>query len=77
MTKVSISVCKFIAYIPHITGVFFHLDSVVISLTNLNVNVLLTQFYGFCKVTFAGKAYPVIFRFDQFRNALMTSTRRL
>ena len=39
---------KFIAYLPHITGCF-HLHCAVISLTNVNVNVLLTQFYGLCK----------------------------
>ena len=40
-----VTVSKFLAYFPHITGCF-HLLCAVISLTNVNLNVLLTQFYG-------------------------------
>ena len=43
----SIAVSKFNAYFLHITG--FHLHSAEISLTNVNVNIPLTQFNGFSK----------------------------
>ena len=36
-------------------------------LTNVKLNAPLTEFYGFFKVTFAGKACPVIYRFDKSR----------
>ena len=36
----------------------------MLCLTNVNVNATLAHFYGFCKVTVAEKAYPVIYRFD-------------
>ena len=37
----------------------------MLCVTNVNVNVTLTRFYGFCKVAFAGKACLVIYRFDK------------
>ena len=45
----------------------FHLHHAVLCLTNVNVNVPLTQFYVFFKVTFAGKACHVIYRLDKSR----------
>ena len=71
--KVSATVSKFNVCFLYITGCF-HLYWAVISLTNINVNVSMTQFYRFYKVTFVGKVCPVIFRFNKSHNALTSST---
>ena len=63
--KVSVTVSKLIVYCPHIIR-GFHSHHVVLYLINVNVNTPLTQFYGFCKVIVAKKAWPVIFTFDIF-----------
>ena len=44
-----------------------HLHHVVLHLTNFNINAPLTQFYGFCKVSVAEKAFSVIYMFDLSR----------
>ena len=53
------------------------LHCAVISLTNVNINIPLTQLYMLCKVPRAGKACPIILRFDKFRYAPTMSTLRL
>ena len=52
-------------YFPHICC--FHLHYAVLCLTNVNVKRPQTQYYGFCKVTFADKACPIIYRIDKSR----------
>ena len=38
----------------------------MLCLSNVSVNVPLTQFYGFCKVTFEGKTFHVFYWLDKF-----------
>ena len=57
--KVSVTVSKLSVYFP-LKIRCFQLHDVVLCLSNVNVNAPLTQFYGFCKVTFADKACTVI-----------------
>ena len=52
--------------LPHIIHCF-HLHHAVLYLNNVNIDVPLAHFYGFCKVNVAKKASPVISGFDIFR----------
>ena len=64
--KVSVTVSKLSIYFPHIIRCF-HLHYAMLCLTNVNVDAPLTQVCGFCNVTYVGKSFPVLYRFDKSR----------